>query len=382
MNSLTRWVFFSLFAATLPSCGAKQVADEPVVPSLKVFTVGEQASGQARRISGRLKATNKSPLSFGVAGRVLERLVERGQKVVVGEVVARLDPEPLKLSLQNARSKVTAARAVVREAETVFKRVGSLLASQGSSQSEVDEAERRLASATGDLDQAKGSLQQAEIDFSRTELKAPFDGQIAETSVDRFQEVGASETVAVIQANGVLEVDLTVPETLIQHVDYGQTVAATIPSLEGVALIGTVTLIGAESEAGAGFPVTVRLAKSDAALRPGMTASVTFNFRDYLDGRTAFLVPLSAVAIDAGIAASGGKAPASDGRRDDVPMFVLDSDQQIVSLRKVVVGDLRGNKLEVFEGLAAGDLVVTAGVAFVRDGMKAKAWTGAQGGLR
>lgn len=369
-----------LFAMT--GCSAKPAEDQAIVPRLKVFKVGKQATGQSRRISGRLQAVNKSPLSFGVGGRVIERTVERGQRVTIGQVLARIDPAPLQLVLDKARSTVTSARAIAKDAETSYKRVASLLPSEGASQSEVDEAATKMTSATSDLQAAKGALEQAEIDFGRTELIAPFDGQIVETSVDRFQEVAANATVAVIQADGVLEVSLRVPEKMIAHVDYGQVVQATFPSLEGVQIAGTVALIGAESDSGSGFPVTVRLGKTSDEVRPGMTASVTFNFTDYLEGRTAFLVPLSAVAIDAGLAAFGEPKASEAERSKNVPMFVLNVAKQTVALRKVTVGDLRGNEIEVFEGLKAGDMVVSAGVAFVRDGMKALPWSGKQGSLR
>lgn len=368
----------------MTACSQEPKKEEPVIPRLKVFEVGKKATGQSRRISGRLQAVNKSTLSFGVGGRVIEQPISRGQRVTAGQVLAKLDPTPLKLVLDKARSTVTSARAIAKDAETSYKRVKSLLPTQGASQSEVDEAATRMTSAQSDLQAAKGALEQAEIDFSRTTLVAPFDGQIVEKPVDRFQEVAANTAIAVIQADGVLEVLVRVPEKMITHVDHGQVVQATFPSLENVQIAGTVASIGAESEAGSGFPVTVRLAKTTDEVRPGMTASVTFNFTDYLEGRTAFLVPLSTVAIDAGIAAFGALNPeeSEEERRKNVPMFVLDAAKQTVSLRKVTVGDLRGNEVEVFEGLNEGDLVVSAGVAFVRDGMKAMPWSGKQGSLR
>ena len=99
----------------------------------------------------------------------------------------------------------------------------------------------------------------------------------------------------------MLAIEVSVPETLIREVDFGQVVQVAFPSLEGVTVSGLVTVIGAEAEAGNAFPVTVRLSASEADLRPGMTASVTFNFNAYLGGRTAYLIPLSAIAIDAGL---------------------------------------------------------------------------------
>ena len=103
-----------------------------------------------------------------------------------------------------------------------------------------------------------------------------------------------------------------------------------------------------------------------------MTASVTFNFTAYLDGRTAYLVPLSALALEAALIAE--PSPDAETRGTEAPLFVFDPDAEEVRYRMVLVGDLRGNEIEVFEGLEAGDQVVSAGVAFLRDGMTAIVW--------
>jgi hypothetical protein len=98
-----------------------------------------------------------------------------------------------------------------------------------------------------------------------------------------------------------------------------------------------------------------------------MTAGVTFQFDAYLEGKTAYLIPLSCLAVD---------ALAGTGDRDEkAPVFILDPTTEKVTQIMVQVGNLRGNEIEVYEGLEPGDLIVSAGVAFLRDGMSATAWT-------
>ena len=60
--------------------------------------------------------------------------------------------------------------------------------------------------------------------------------------------------------------------------------------------------------------------------------------------------------------------------QSEVPVFILNTESGQINKKKIIVGGLRGNELEVFDGLEPGDLVVTAGVTFCRDGMKAKIW--------
>ena len=106
-----------------------------------------------------------------------------------------------------------------------------------------------------------------------------------------------------------------------------------------------------------------------------MTASVTFNFDAYLEGRIAYLIPLSAIAVEAGSLSAGEYQRNETTGQNEAPVFVLDSKTGRIQQRKILVGDLRGNELEVYQGLEPGELVVTAGVAFLRDGMKAEVWT-------
>ena len=80
----------------------------------------------------------------------------------------------------------------------------------------------------------------------------------------------------------------------------------------------------------------------------------------------AFLVPLSALAVK----------QASLSEREDrrAPVFVYEAASESVRLRMVTVGNIRGNRLEIFDGLEAGERVVTAGVAFLHDGMSVRLW--------
>lgn len=355
-----------------PGCGEDAAPDVEPTHRVRVFVVGKRSTGQSRRISGRVEAADESTLSFGVGGQVAKVIAQRGQTVVEGQELARLDDEPHRLAAEEARANLASARARLVEAEATYDRVKDLVARRAAAQKELDAATTGLATADGDVKAAQGALDRAQLDLARTRLVAPFPGQVVDVTIDPFQDVAAGEPAVVLSAAGALKVELLVPETMIRDVDYGQTVRVTFPTLEGEEVPATVTRIGAAAESGNAFPVTVRLAESEADLRPGMTAGVTFDFSAYLDGRTAYLVPLSALAIDAALLREP-PADADAGSRE-APLFVFDPETGTVRYRAVRVGDLRGNEVEVFEGLESGDQVVSAGVAFLRDGMRAAVW--------
>ena len=136
---------------------------------------------------------------------------------------------------------------------------------------------------------------------------------------------------------------------------------------------GVVNEIGSRVETGNSFPVSVRLSATDADLRPGMTASVTFNFDEYLEGKTVYLIPLSAIAVDTRqIRPDSNSVP--EENRANAPVYVITESGEL-ELRLIEVGGLRGNQVEVYDGLEAGEKIVSAGVALLREGMTVELWS-------
>ena len=338
-------------------------------PRVRTFEVGETSRGQDRSVSGRLAAADSSPLAFGVAGTVDSVTVNVGDTVTKGQVLAVLDADPLRQALERARSDLSASRAKLVEAERSFNRVSVLLKEFAISQSDVEVAESKVKSARAIFRGSQSSVDDRERDLKRARLLAPYSGRVSERSIEAFQEVGANESAFVIQSNDALVVQTQVAESLIRHVDYAQPTRVTFPTIPELEVVGIVSLIAAQAGAGNAFPVEIQLPTTEADLRPGMSAEVTFNFSEYLDGRTVYLIPLSSVAIDIGLLAGGSPDDAS------VPVFIYDEVTGTALVKTIAVGGLRGNQLEVFEGLEKGDQVISAGVSFLHDGMPVRLWT-------
>ena len=298
--------------------------------------------------------------------------MSQGSEVREGQVLAVLDTEPLRLSVEQARAQLNIARAKSTETKQTYDRIAALFEQKVTSRSEMETAYSNYASARGNLQFAQSDLERKERDLSLTELVAPFSGIIAERSIEPFQDITAGTRVFVLQTDDILEIEVRVPETLIRDVDYGQLVQVAFPTMEGVKLNGVVNEIGSRAEAGNAFPVSIRLQENGADLRPGMSASVTFNFAEYLEGRTAYLIPLSALALEYGII-ERIRNGAGEARKDRAPVYIIDEANRLQA-REVTIGGLRGNLLEVYEGLAPGDKLVSAGVSLLREGMTVEPW--------
>ena len=371
---LNLWAIFS-FGIILAACSDEPIPVEEVTPRVKYFVVGEQATGQSRRISGKIVAADTSPLSFSVSGTVEEVLVSRGDEVREGQLLARVDSAPLRHAVEQARAQLNIERAKLVEAKQTHEREVKIFKKGAGMQSAVDKAAAEHSTATGKLRSAQSELNSKERDLLKTRLIAPFSGIIASRSVEPFQEMSVGKEAFILQSSGAFEVEVLVPETLIRDVDYGQAVQSTFPTIAGITVSGVVNQIGSRAESGNAFPVTIQLSPTETELLPGMTASVTFNFDKYLDGRTAYMIPISAIAIEVGMLR---RVRNQESTRNNVPIFIINNANQL-QIRNVVVGDLRGNKLEVFEGLEAGEKIVSAGVPLLREGMTVELWSPEQG---
>jgi membrane fusion protein, multidrug efflux system len=374
-----RSILFSVTASVmLLGCdeGAVEVAPEPA-PVVKLETVSERATGQVRSISGVVEPSDSSTLSFQVGGRVLEVNADVGETVVVGQVLALLDRTNYQIAVDSAQSQLNSARARRGEAKDDLDRKLALIDKGFVTQAAVDGSQASYEAAEASVSVAASDLERAQKDLDRTVLIAPFGGTISSREVDPFVEVSAGTAIFDVQSDGDLEVRVLVPETIIREVDYGQPVSVSFPTLPNGRFGGTVSEIASRAEAGNAFGVKVTLVELNGEdIRAGMTAKVTFNFQSYLNGRDAFLIPLSSIAIKESATGEGARPDA--GSKVEVPVFVFDPEQQAVFRREVSIGDIRGNDIEVFEGLSEGDQVVTAGVAFVYDGMPARSWVRGQ----
>ncbi|MGI9290997.1 MAG: efflux RND transporter periplasmic adaptor subunit [Gammaproteobacteria bacterium] len=362
--------------AVLSACVDDVPVYEEEAPRVKYFVVGEQSLGQVRKLSGRLVAAETSRLSFNVGGTVREVLVTQGEAVVADQPIARLDSEPLRISVAQGRAKLAVARANLVEAKQVYERTVNLFEKRASSQAELDAAIANREAAQGNLNAAESELEQKERDLARTDLVAPFDGKVASRSIDPFQEVASGEEAFILESDDILEVDVRIPETLISYIDYGQGVTVQFPSVDDDGVPGIITEIGSRAEAGNAYQVSIQLAETELDLRPGLTAGVTFTFANHLSEKSIFLIPLSAIAIDYDVIKSAEDPTYKE--KETMPVFIIDDEGQL-EVRKVMVGGIRGNKLEVIDGLEGGEKLVSAGTAFLREGMTVELWAPEQG---
>jgi multidrug efflux pump subunit AcrA (membrane-fusion protein) len=119
--------FVALMAVT--GCKKQNVAETPEIRPVRSVVATPQASGEAVVLTGYIAAENEASLGFRIAGRLTERLVNIGDKVETGQVLAKLDPEDELNALRSTQATLAAAQAQQRNASATFDRQRELLAS-------------------------------------------------------------------------------------------------------------------------------------------------------------------------------------------------------------------------------------------------------------
>ena len=348
----------TLISAPLSGCGSDEPVEETVVRPVRYEQVFSTGSGRSRSFSGTARAGTESRLSFKVAGTVRQRPVEVGDRVRRGDLIASLDPTDYDLQVQDASAAVTRAEAEARQAQSSYERIRQLYENRNASRNDLDQARAASEAADAAVESAKKNLELAESRLGYTRLTAPTDGAISETRVEVNENVGEGTTVAVLTSGARPKVTVTVPEGLIGGVREGDPATASFDAFPDRNFPGTVTEVGvAASRGGATFPVTVELDEETEEIRPGMAAEVTLRFQG--TGRDRIYVPASAVLED----------------REGRFAFVVEPSEPgfgVVHRRIVEVGELFADGLEIRDGLEDGDLLVTAGVTKIQDGLKVR----------
>lgn len=355
----------------LTGCQEPEDTALPVTPSVKFEEVGATSGSRIRQISGVLESSNRSELSFQVSGQVEQVLANLGDRVTQDQVLATLSTKDYQLTLSSRQAKLRNARANLSEKQEDYNRKNSLLKQNFTSATVVDQARAALESARAEVDVARTDLRNAELNMTRTTLKAPFDGKISRREVEPFTEINAGQVLFEIQGENSLKARVLVPETLIREVSYGQPVDVEFPTLPDTKQKGIVSEVGFQVATGNAFPVRIDLLQANDKLLPGMTAKVSFLFGDDQNDTPVYLIPLSAIDIRS---TTSEKGSANRDDNDPVPIFVFNPESSTVERRFVKTRDIRHNKLEVVEGLSAGEKVITAGVAFLQDGQKVQLW--------
>lgn len=340
----------------LGACGNKtaQQAPPPARPVI-AFRITNADVFAGRALPGQARAALEAAVSFRVGGRILERRVKTGDTVKEGDVVATLDPAPYQTEVNVVSASLQRARAAYTSAASQLERDKQLAAKDIVSKARLETTQSNAEQAQAEVQSLEATLDRRKLDVGYTVLRAPFDGVVAATFAEVFEEVKPQQSIMRIIDPTKIEMIVNVPESLISFVPYVADIRATFDAFPGVEIPGTVSEIGREpSETTRTYAVKVLLdPPPGVTIIPGMAGRVRARPGPEIAERLkGVVIPLSAVFSP-----------------DDTPgSFVWQiGETNTVTRRQVTLGEPVIGGITIKEGLAPGDLIVAAGVHSLKE---------------
>lgn len=350
----SRAALIFLLVAVVAGCKDEAKVQDEVVRPVKVAVIGAAAAGHRLTYSGVVRPRIESALGFRVPGKIVARTVNVGDRVEVGQVIARLDDTDLKLAENSAKAIVAGARTRRDVANDNLDRAKALLPKAIIARAIYDTRRNELDAAAAALDSAEAQLRQAANAVEYAALRVDNAGIVTAVAAEPGQVVSAGQSVIMLAHAGEMEIAVAVPEQDAGYLKIGQPAKITLWAGPRMSIAGRIREIAGQADA-ASRTYSVRIT-ADAPPRTmglGMTASVAIRIGDQA---APIVVPLTAVT-------EGDGSPV---------VFVVDPANKAVRKTPVVVGGMVEDGVSIAEGLHVGELVVSAGVQFLRDGMRVR----------
>lgn len=334
----------------LSACGQVVIEPRDYSPSVKALTVGEDGNESGLYYPAIARAADRSMLSFRVSGEISKLLVKEGTRVNKGDVIAQLDTTDYRLKVENSQAKYNVA-------DSQYRRSAKLVKQGYLAQSQFDELAAQRAMAKAELDLVK-------LRLSYTQLTSPIDGIISRVAVDQFENVQVGQPVVNVHRIDVVEVVVQVPDRIFvsqpKDTDFSNVSVNVRVSkdLEYSAHIKEFTTEPDPETATYNLTLVMPMPQDNPILDGAAVEVGAKNNKAAISFNRGVTVPLEAIFNQDGDSLD----------RSNKFVWVLNKDNT-VSKTKIKTGKVSIDQVQVLEGLSAGQQVIIAGVARLRDGM-------------
>ena len=268
-----------------------------------------------------------------VSGEVREILVEEGDDVVAGQIMARLDGDRLRLELNESSANL---RKLQRDYERNVELKDKGLVSSG----DFDKIRY-------DMEALEASHNLAKLELDYTQIRAPLDGVVADRFVRLGNTISTGDPVFRVTSLDPLVAYLHVPEREYRNIAKGQVVGIEIDALQGQKIVAAVTRVSPVVDPDTGtFKITVEISDTQRRIKPGMFGRLYIVYDEH---DNVLQVPRSAVLEES----------------SEISVFVVEDDKAI--RKSVQIGYSNSGMVEITDGLTDDDLVVTVGQVGLKD---------------
>ncbi len=320
-----------IFMFILQSNKSKNQAELAIVSEVNSEVAVRTAAVSHEQISGQFTANGtflpqtQAQIASELGGQVISLEVQEGSQVRPGQVIARLATDKINVNLTNAKAVLNNAEATLQRYEAAFK-TGGITAVQ------LDQARLQV-------ENARAQYESASLSSGDTAIRSQVAGIVNRKMVEIGSVIGAGTPIVEVVDITSLKLRVEVDEAVVGNLEVGDTVTV-LPSATSRTLEGQVTFIAPASNGALKFPVEITVDNASGQLRGGMYATARFNQNA---AREVLTIPREAFV----------------GSVSDNQVFVVkDGKAHLTTIRS---GINHGGKVEVLEGLQAGDQVVTSG---------------------
>jgi membrane fusion protein, multidrug efflux system len=319
-------------------CGSDKAAGDQTKASLSVVVkqIDKISIDKEIAVSGNIEGRKTVKLGFMVAGKINYIAGSEGQTIEAGQLLASLDPENYKIARDMADANFDQAQDEYNRLSIMHERKS------------IAESDFSKISNTLKLARAQQRLQNKNL--ADTKLYSPIRGVLLKKGVEVGEIIGAGMPLFAISDISVINVIAAVPETDLHEIKIGREAAVYISALNAT-YPGRIVEIGSVAEPTTrSFTVKIELKNPQLNIRPGMTAEIKMTSGQKLD-----------------IMALPGEAVLRD-MDNTAYVFITDKTRKQAFKRKISLGRMIGNNIEVTSGIAPNDLVVVGGQHKLNDG--------------
>lgn len=321
----------------LVRCKPENISSSSNPTPVKVLRVEYKNQFQEKNYVGIVEESFNSALSFQIGGNVEKVLVQVGESVQEGQLLATLYKK-------TAQETYNASKASLEQAQDAYDRLSKV--HQNGSLPEVKwvEIQTKLAQAQSMEAIAKKSLEECN-------LYAPFSGVIASRSLEPGMNVLPYAPVLHLMKVNNLKVRVAIPENEIANTKLGQKAHIEVSALPNVSFSGKIIERGIDANTlSRSYPIKIALEESSPQLLPGMVCKVYLQHENEISN---CVIPSYAVQLS------------YNGEH-----FVWVSEQSTASRKFIKINGFSKDGVVVSEGLSEGDLVIIAGYHKISEGMK------------
>jgi len=334
-----------LLLLTLAGC-THQNKDRQTVRPVNVVRITNQGEQNDRPFPGEVRARFETALSFRVAGKLIERTVDIGDRVHKGQVLAKLDPSDYRFAEQNIKAQLIAAKADREYTKDDLARYRELFDQHIVSQPELDRHQTLYINAQQKVAALEAQLGQTGNQLAYTDLLADRDGVVTALEAETGQVVAPGQPVVKLARLDEKEIFADIPEHRVAGIDLQQEVSVTLWVDGDKRVKACIREIAATADpVSRTYRAKVALLEGQDSARLGMTATV------WIPSSTpaSLTVPLSAVFT-------------SQNQPGQPSVWLVDERTSTVKAVPVQIGDTYSGERVAITGLSAGQLVISAGI--------------------